>query len=103
MPIGEGRDGDVDLGPALHADGVREARDGELRIRRTLGLYSVDELDELRRALQVPEERLVLRRACRRIASQREEARDAGIQEFPDERVRARVRAPDARQVRERR
>ena len=103
VSVRERRDRDVDLGAALDADRSRDPRDGRLGVRRALGLHPVDELDQLGRALEIAEEELALGGAGRRVAPQREEARDAGIQELADERVRAGVGVPDTGEVGERR
>ena len=102
VTVREGGDRDLHALPVVHPRGPGQSRDAVLGVRRALGLHPVDQLHELRRALEVAEERVALIGARGRVAAQREEAGDVGIQEFADQRGRAGVRVADAGDVRER-
>src|SRR5690606_37139034 len=102
MTVREGGDRDAHRASGCDADGAGVARHRRLLVRSTLGLYPIDQLSELRGALQVAEERLARLVPGRGIAAQREEAQNAGIQELADEARSAGVGVAHAREVRER-
>lgn len=102
MPVGEGGDGDVHVTTGRDAHRAGDAGHGRLLIGRAFGLHPVDQLHELRGALEVSEEGLALGPVRGRVAAKGEEAEDAGIQELPDEPCRVDVGVADAGEVRER-
>jgi hypothetical protein len=103
VPVGEGRDGDVDLRARLDPHGAGNPGDRLLGVRGPLSLDAVDELHELGGALQIAQEPVALGGAGRRIPAQGQKARDPRVEELPDERVGRRVGVADTRQVGQRR
>ena len=103
VAVGERRDGDLDRLAGGDLDGSGHPGDLRLAIRRALRLHAVDQLHELGGGLEVAERHIVLSAPRRRVAAQREEAGDAGVEELADHGGRLRVAAADAGEVGDRR
>ncbi|BDZ37786.1 hypothetical protein GCM10025863_04000 [Microbacterium suwonense] len=96
VTVRERRHGDAHLAAGCDAYRCGVPRYGRFLVGGALGLHAVDELHELRGALQVAEERLALAETGRRVAAQREEAEDSGIQKLPDQARGPRIGVADA-------
>ena len=99
VSVREGGHRDLRAQPSLDLRGAGKPGDTRLRVRRARRLHPIDELSQLSGALEVAQEGVVLVCALGRVAPQRQEIQDAGVQELSDEGRRGGIGVADAGDV----